>query len=182
MKAGKRGAPHDREDGSVDPRDRRDELFDLLYPLAKRAAGVRASGWLSQNADIGREDLEQEAMLDVWNVLDGFDESRGSLRTFVERVISNRIASIRRGVRANKRTRSADYERLLESPRVFARLELRLDIDRVLAALPGRERMVARLLEEDGPAEIARELQIPRSSVYRSIEHIREAFREAGLR
>jgi RNA polymerase sigma factor (sigma-70 family) len=183
MKAGKRRPPRDREEESADERDRRDELFHLLYPHAKRAAGVRSSAWGSRYADVDSADFEQEALLDVWNALERYDDSRGAPRTFAERIVSNSIASFLRRARAGKRTQSADYETLLESsrPRVFARLELRLDIDRVLAALPGRERMVARLLEEDGPAEIARELDIPRSAIYRSIELIRESFRKAGL-
>jgi biotin operon repressor len=52
----------------------------------------------------------------------------------------------------------------------------------VLRTLERTDREVARLLEEYRPAEIALALGISRAAVYRSIDRIREAFIEAGLK
>jgi RNA polymerase sigma factor (sigma-70 family) len=181
MKDAKRPSHPRRECDRNDVRGRREDLFDLMYPLARRAANVRASSVIPRYDYLDREDLEQDGLVAVLAAIDRYDVSRSSLRTFVERIVSNRTASILRRDRAGKRTQSADYRPPVKSPRLFVTLELRLDLDRVLATLGRRERRVARLLEEYRPAEVARALGICRAAVYRSIDCIREAFSEAGL-
>jgi RNA polymerase sigma factor (sigma-70 family) len=121
-----------------------------------------------------------DAVTAVLAALDRYDELRASLRTFVERVASNGIASTLRRARAAKLT-SVDYWQASESPKLSVIVELRLDLNRALGTLGRPERRVARLLEEYRPAEIARALGISRTAVYRSIDRIREAFVEAGL-
>lgn len=178
MKAEKH-SPRPCEDAAAEVRARREDLFDLAFPLAKRAAQVRASS-MPRYDYFDREDLEQDALAAVLTAIDRYDESRASLRTFVERVASNGIASTLRRARAEKRT-SLDYWPLAESPRLSLTVELRLDLNRVLRTLARRECKVARLLEEYRPAEIAGALGISRTAVYRSIDRIRESFVEAGL-
>jgi RNA polymerase sigma-70 factor (ECF subfamily) len=160
----------------------RENLFDLSFPLAQRAAKVRAASAKLSRADFDREDLEQEALIGVWSALDRFDVSRASIRTFVERVVANSIASIIRRSRSDKRAPRDDDRFHGESPRFSLTIEVRLDLDRLIANLGRRDRKVARLLEEYRPAEIARALKISRTAVYRSIERIREVFSEAGFR
>jgi RNA polymerase sigma factor (sigma-70 family) len=170
-----------RERDSGDLRGKREELFDLVYPLARRAAGVRSSAARPRYSDIDKQDLEQEALFGVWCALERFDKSRASARTFVERIVCNSIGSILRRDRAGKRTRPDEYGPLIESGRLLLALEFRLDIDRVLKTLGRRERKVAGLLEEYHPAEIARALGISRPALYRIIDLIRKSFVEAGL-
>lgn len=179
MKAARRPPRRVRGD-APEERARREELFDLAYPLAQRAAKVRASS--SPRYDyFDRDDLVQDAVAAVLAALDRYDEPRASLRTFVERVASNGIASTLRRARAAKRT-SIDYWPVAESPELSLIVELRLDLNRALGTLGRPERRVARLLEEYRPAEIARALGISRTAVYQSIDCIREALGEAGLR
>jgi RNA polymerase sigma factor (sigma-70 family) len=178
MKAAKRPPRLVRGD-DAEGRARREELFDLAYPLAQRAAKVRASSTPRYDY-FDRDDLVQEAVAAVLAALDRYDEPRASLRTFVERVASNGIASTIRRARAEKRT-SVDYWPVADSPGLSLIVELRLDLSRALGTLGRPERRVARLLEEYRPAEIARALGISRTAVYRSIDRIRETFIEAGL-
>jgi RNA polymerase sigma factor (sigma-70 family) len=179
MKGAKRPTRRVRGD-DTELRARREDLFDLAYPLAQRAARVRASA-IPRYDYFDREDLEQDALAAVLAALDRYDESRASLRTFVERVASNGIASTLRRARSSKRT-IADYWPAAEPPRLSLIIELRLDMNRVLGTLERRDRQVARLLEEHRPAEIARALGISRTAVYHSIDRIRDAFDEAGFR
>lgn len=179
MKASKRPPRRRRDGDSEEVRARREDLFDLAFPLAKRSAQVRASA-IPRYDYFDHEDLEQDALAAVLAALDRYDEPRASLRTFVERVAANGIASTLRRARAEKRT-SLDDGPLAESPRLSLTVELRLDLNRVLRTLERRDGRVARLLEEYRPAEIARALGISRASVYRSIDRIRDAFIEAGL-
>jgi RNA polymerase sigma factor (sigma-70 family) len=178
MKAVRR-PPRRMSGDDAEGRRRREELFDLAYPLAHRAAQVRASS-VPRYDYFDRDDLVQDAVTAVLAALDRYDEPRASLRTFVERVAANGIASTLRRARAAKRT-SVDYWPALEPPGLPLMVELRLDMHRVLRTLERRDRRVARVLEEYRPSEIARILAIPRSAVYRSIERIREAFVEAGF-
>jgi RNA polymerase sigma factor (sigma-70 family) len=180
MKAAKHPPRGRRKREPADMCGKPQDLFDLVYPLAKRSAEVRSSS-IPRYANFDRGDLEQEALIGVWRAIERFDQSRASLRTFVERIVSNRIASNLRRARAGKRTKPPDYGPLVESPPMFVTVELRLDIDCALATLGRRERKVARLLEGYRPAEIARVLGISRAAVYRIIDTIRETFIEAGL-
>jgi RNA polymerase sigma factor (sigma-70 family) len=168
-----------RED-DVGSRARREELFDLAYPLAQRAAKVRSSS-VPRYGYFDRDDLVQDAIAAVLAALDRYDEPRASLRTFVERVASNGIASTLRRARASKRTSIDDWP-VAERPVLSLSVELRLDMRRVLRTLEWRDRQVAHLLEEYSPTEIARALVTTRAAVYRSIDRIREAFVEGGFR
>jgi RNA polymerase sigma factor (sigma-70 family) len=181
MKTAKRPPRPKREVDAADVRGRREELFDLAYPFAQRAAKVRASSVIPRYDYFDRQDLEQDALAAVLAAIDRYDESRGSLRTFIERIVSNGISSSLRRARTDKRT-NAGYWPFVESPPLSVTVELRLDLDRVLSILGRRERKVARLLEGYRPAEIARVLDISRAAVYRSIDRIRASFAEAGLK
>jgi RNA polymerase sigma factor (sigma-70 family) len=181
MKTQKRPAQKRREHELPGTGSRREDLFDRAHRLARRAAEVRSSGETLRYVDIDREDLVQEGLISVWTALDRFDISRASLRTFVERVVSNKIGSVLRRARTGKRTQPATYRSLVESQRYFVSIELHLDLVRVLKTLGHQEQNVARLLEDHRPAEIARELRISRPAVYRCMDRIREAFAEAGF-
>jgi RNA polymerase sigma factor (sigma-70 family) len=178
MKAASRRSRRVRDD-DPESRARREELFDRAFPLAQRAAEVRASS--SPRYDyFDRDDLVQDAVAAVLAALGRYDEERASLRTFVEKIVFNGIASTLRRARAEKRT-SVDLRPFSDSPDLSSMVELRLDLNRVLRTLERRDRQVARLLEEYSPAEIARALRTSRAAVYRSIDRIRAAFVEAGL-
>jgi len=173
MKRGSKKRTHSRSDVSV---------FDDAYPIARRIAQVRAVAAVLSGAipASDRQDLEQEGLIACWAALPLFNPERASLPTFLERVVATAISSVLRRSRARKRSLRGDYQ-LLEPFKLLLWTEFRVDIERVLRQLATRERIVARLLAEYGPAEIARRRKSSRSAVYRSIDRIRTALREAGF-
>jgi DNA-directed RNA polymerase specialized sigma24 family protein len=87
--------------------------FLAVYPVARRAAEVRTCAAVARTtvARADRENLEQEALLAVWRALPHYNPSRASLRTFVERVAANRIASLLRSLHNSGRFREVPLER-----------------------------------------------------------------------
>jgi len=156
------------------------------------------------------EDLMQEMTLDLLVRLSKFDRSKASLNTFVARIVDRRIstlirhrtqdmrdyrreacslddpiqdedgASITRGemlsqdecdLRAGKHTRP-------ESERI----DMRLDVSFVIAELPPELRPLAERLLDQSITEAARELGVPRSTLYETgIARLRNAFEDKGL-
>jgi RNA polymerase sigma factor (sigma-70 family) len=157
-------------------------VFATAYPLARRAAEVRSAAVMSSNDPIivDREDLEQEAMVGLWRALSQFDSSRASLRTFVERVIATKIASALRAQRVLRRVPASGGQPLCLGQPTLS-VDLRRDVERVLAVLSDGDRRLAVLLGEHTPTEASRKLRVSRSTVYEGIRRIRIAFVDAGL-
>jgi RNA polymerase sigma-70 factor (ECF subfamily) len=63
----------------------------------------------------------------------------------------------------------------------LAQLELKMDVDVVLARMPQRLRQVCRLLMELSPTEAAKALGIHRNSIYRLIAQVRAYFMDPKL-
>ncbi len=82
------------------PNDRQAQ-FLAVYPLARRAAQVRAAAAVARATLLAadREDVEQEALVAVWRALPHYNPSRAALRTFVERVVATCFASLMRARR-----------------------------------------------------------------------------------
>ena len=59
--------------------------------------------------------------------------------------------------------------------------DIRFDVDRVIAALPEDLQELCEKLQSSNMAEIAREMGVPRSTLYGKLTKLRDAFREAGL-
>jgi RNA polymerase sigma factor (sigma-70 family) len=158
------------------------ELFYQAYARAGRAADVHAAALIGvlHDAAMDRQDLQQEVLISIWAALPRYDPTRAGLNTFVEAIAATTVVSICRRARAAKRVRPADYN-LAEPLHILVRVELGVDLRRVLRQLGRRERRVARLLVEDGPVKIARQLNISRAAVYRSIGRIRAALRQSGF-
>jgi RNA polymerase sigma factor (sigma-70 family) len=160
-----------------------DELFLGALLLAKRAAQVRFAGLKEtlRSCGIERDDLEQEVSAGVWRALFQFDPLRASLATFVENVVASRTASLVRRVRARKRTPPMMEQWGVNPMNVMVIVDRHLDIRRALRTLSTSDQVVARLRLNYGPTEIARMLRWSRNAVYRSIDRIRAALREADL-
>ncbi len=156
--------------------------FMAVLPLAVRAAEVRTSAAVAQAqvAPADREDLNQEALVAVWRALPHYDPSRASLRTFVERVIATRFASLMRS-----RRRQPSFVPLEGHQPVgldgIPVLEFRTDFQLVSESLAERDRRLATLLLDHSPTEASRVLRISRSTVYEGIRRIRTAFENAGF-
>lgn len=157
------------------------------------------------------DDLQQEMMLDLLRRLGKYDPSRAGLSTFVARVVDRKVSTLIRHQRQEKRdyrrhvcpldaqiedqdgqqrgldevlSQDAFDEEIARYDRPEAeRIDLRLDLSLVLDDLPEDLRHLARRLQTRTVAEIARELGVPRSTLYeKGIARLRKIFEDNGLR
>lgn len=145
-------------------------------------------------------DIEQRIALEVVRRRGKFDPSLARQDTFLARLVDHAVADII----AARRAPGRDYRReecsLNEAitgsdGRVIERHEtmsdaadgeaevrdLVGDVQQVLAALPPLLAHIATCLATKTPAETARELNIPRGTLYEHMGRIKVAFRRAGL-
>lgn len=157
--------------------------FEEAYPIAVRAAKVRATAAVVSGvipvAD--REDFEQEGLTACWRALPQFDPARASLRTFVERVIASRIASLVRAARRSPSSVSLKAAGPQPVDSAADEQELYADVERVSSAFERHDRQLILLLLEHSPAEAGRMLGLPRSTVHDRILRLRRRFVAAGF-
>jgi len=115
----------------------REAIFSQAYPLALRSVSARTWGLFLNAAD--REDAEQNVALGVWLALSCFNPARGSLRTFVERVVHNQLVSFLRCESNRPRWHEPIEDIELLSAGDNSRVENRIDIERATAAFGRRE-------------------------------------------
>ena len=155
-------------------------------------------------AELGRQDLEQDLLCDVLERLPRFDPSRGTLGTFIARVVERRIATIVRHRQAPKRDHrrngpSLNDEVIDETGCLVERAEtidcmtnrpgrsdeehceLSLDVQAVVEKLPADLRELCLRLRSESVAEIVRTTGMPRTTVYDAIHRIRQHFKAAGM-
>lgn len=147
-----------------------------------------------------REDLEQELMLEVMLSLSAHDAAKAALKTYVERIVEHkgvrliqeRWAQKRKGLLSN-----VSLELLLEQmedeeealgqsaidpdPEPQVVIGLRVDLKAALERMPALDRVMFRLLCDYSPAEVARYLDLPRTTVHEAIKRIRKHLLESGL-
>jgi len=157
--------------------------FEQAYPIAARAARVRATAAVVCGAIpvADREDFEQEGLTACWRALPQFDPARASLRTFIERVIASRIASL---VRATRRSPAHVPLEAAGPQPVNSGTDLQefhADVARLSLAFGRNDRRLILLLQEHSPAEAGRMLGIPRSTVHDQILRLRRSFVGAGF-
>jgi len=163
-----------------------DNVFELFLPTTLRIAGVtaaRIAGRSGMPAD-ARRDLEQEALLELWRKAPLFNAHRASWPTFSDRVMVNRLRSLMRSHQAASRERGTEqpFEEFRHSnPAPDLWIELRIDVKRVLCGVSRFDRAVAISLAEYSITETSHRLDVPRATVYRSIERLRVTFNAAGF-
>jgi RNA polymerase sigma factor (sigma-70 family) len=157
--------------------------FEQAYPIAARAAKVRATAAVESGAIpvADREDFEQEGLTACWQALHQFDPARASLRTFIERVIASRIATLARVARRAPARVPLNAAGPLPVGSGADVREFLADIERLSAAFGCRDRELILLLLEQSPAEASRMLGLPRSTVHDRIIRLRRRFVAAGL-
>ena len=157
------------------------------------------------------DDLQQEMMLDLLRRLGKYDPSKAGLSTFVARIVDRKVSTLIRHQRQEKRdyrrpvcsldaqvedqdgqargldevlSQDAFDDEVARHDRPSAeRLDLRLDLSLVLDELPDDLRQLALRLQTRTVAEIARELGVPRSTLYeKGIARLRKIFEDKGLR
>ena len=154
-----------------------------------------------------RPDIEQELHLDLVRRLPKLDESRAKRTTFIRHVVENRVPS----PLAERTAASRDHRRCttsLDEPiegdgcdsfgdtldesaihqrggptdrDEAERLDLRLDVERVLALLPDDARRLAAELMAHSTSEVARRRGVPHSSLRYRIGRLRTECERAGL-
>ena len=156
-----------------------------------------------------REDVSQDLWLHLYERLDKFDAEKGTIFAFIVTVVERKAISILRRHSAAKRdicrcsslslsvhandgtridlastmTEDAPNPRLCqESRQPQHRVEMALDFETVMEQLPPELRDLCERLKTQTLADISRELNIPRTTLYGRIKKLREHFEEAGLR
>ena len=156
------------------------------------------------------EDLKQEMALDLLVRLSKFDQRKADLNTFIARVVERKISTIIRHRMQEKRdyrcrvcslddpiedkggatfTREQtisqdeiDQRRGKFNRPEGDRIDMRLDVSLVLSDLPPDLRRLAQLLMTESITEAARDLGVPRSTLYETgIARLRRAFEDKGL-
>jgi RNA polymerase sigma factor (sigma-70 family) len=137
-------------------------------------------------------DLTAETFAALVGALDRFDPSRGSARGWLFAIAANEWRQALRRMQVEDRARRAlALEPIVLDDAALARVEARAsgsELDALMAALPAAEReaVEARVLAEDGYAEIAERLRcseaVVRQRVSRGLRRLRKAMAEDGAR
>lgn len=145
-----------------------------------------------------REDLKQELVLRLLQAMPSFDPNQGHWNVFVTTVIERAAGKIKRHRRAQKRQfdKECSLEALLEETdeeqteilqqtepevrRELAARDLQIDMAEFLATLPDDLRDLAERLQWKCLSEVARELRLPRTTLQRRFDRLRQRFLEAG--
>lgn len=160
--------------------------FDQSYSASSRVAAVHAAKAVALHAlpTDHIEDLTQEGLLELWRKAPAFDERRAGWRTFSERVVANRLASLLRHTLSSRSGHGKqDPIEGLEFADVARshNIDLQTDVRRVLDGVSPFDRTVALSLIDYSAIETSHRLCVSRSTVYRSIGRLRSAFTAAGF-
>jgi len=141
--------------------------------------------------------------------LAAFDPEQGHPNVFVKTVVERYAANLLRNSRAEKRDRRricslsmiVDYddngpvelEETITDRELDSRLgraskdphessDLAMDVSEVLAGLPPELRDLCERLKHASVSDVARELNVPRTTLYESIRKLRKHFADVGLK
>jgi DNA-directed RNA polymerase specialized sigma24 family protein len=162
-----------------------DAYLDAI-PAGARAATVQFARFSSVFCltAFEREDVIQESLLSLWSSFPAHKSTRSSIRTFIERIVTNKVVSLVREVRADRRRHgkacSIDSAKGLASQLRHCP-ELRIAINEVLSGVDAFDRAVALSLVNFSVVETSKRLAVPRGRVNRSIGRLRSAFAAAGF-
>jgi DNA-directed RNA polymerase specialized sigma24 family protein len=177
-------------------------IAGLIRTKAKRLVGQ--AGFKQQDC----LDLENELARCVYARLQAFDSGRGDIESFVHTVAQNCAANILRDRRAGKRASGymvslntiakgcagptelaatisqVEYDAQRgRQPRSAEELaQLALDVTEVIAGLSPALRDFAVRLSTDSLAQVARDLGMARTTVYKHVNALRCIFESKGLR
>jgi DNA-directed RNA polymerase specialized sigma24 family protein len=155
------------------------------------------------------EDLVQELSLQVWRQLDCFVASKATARTFIDRVLESKCATIMaaQNIKERRMMRSAlsldavvstgdgeestiaetyshdDYLQAtgFGSPQRPEAIETRIDVESALRSLDPAMRQLAERLKFMIPAEIEREFRIPHATLSGHIRKLGRLLADQGL-
>ncbi len=183
------------------------ELSNYAMALIRRKAKqlARKRGFTINDA----EDIEQWLAVKLLKHLAAFDPEQGHPNVFVKTVVERYAANLLRNSRAEKRDRHrvcslsmiVDYddngpielEETIGQRELDSRLgresrdpheasDLAMDVADVLAGLPPELRDLCERLKHASVSDVARDLGVPRTTLYESIRKLRKHFAEIGLK
>jgi len=134
-----------------------------------------------------RDDLAQDLWVTVLSRWKQFDPNRGDPGAFLHVVLKNAVANILRNLLAEKRSRPGPPESPEGCPDPQqadkeALRDLVIDVQEALKAMPEGPRVIAdRIGNSDTIAEAARDLGLPRPTLYSRLDAIRRRFECRGL-
>ncbi|MBT3231504.1 MAG: sigma-70 family RNA polymerase sigma factor [Calditrichaeota bacterium] len=158
-----------------------------------------------------RLDIEQDLMIELTERLPTYDPDRASEEAFITWVVLQRIADLIRSQRTKKRridveaTSLNDLVYVSESGskeeqwatldnEIFQeftgsdtkshneRIDLEIDLERVMNGLPEDLNRLCEFLSKYSISETARRLGVSRTTLYKSIHKLHEAFEQAGMK
>jgi RNA polymerase sigma-70 factor (ECF subfamily) len=189
--------PHDDKPADIDP---------VAKDVIRRKARYLSRRGGFSPSDLS--DLEQELSLHLLKRAPTFDPRKADWKAFVGAVVTAWGANLLRARCAAKRdyrrtrpssarTETSDAESWKQAeplsqqahdprlgrhrPGEQEQLDLKIDVQEALQRLPEQLRAVAERLQHVSIAELAREMGIPRTTLYELIERIRWRFQKAGL-
>lgn len=157
------------------------------------------------------EDLAQDLLVHCLERIGRYDPAQASLRTFIDRIIKNKVAAMIEHMLAQKRGAGAKEESLSEpiaigkAGETIERVEtisqdvydmnaerqsrpatelmfLSFDVDQVVSGLPTDLADLAHLLAAgESLVGVAQQLEVSRATVHRRVVRLRRIFRGAGL-
>lgn len=181
--------------------------FALDMVNIKAAELVGKAGFTLDDID----DIKQEMILDLLERLAKYNPSKSNFKLFVTCVIDRKGQNLIRYRESEKRDYRREECSLNDTVKVAnhdepvqrmntidqddqdirtgkygrpaeERTQLRLDIDAVLASIPPELRKAAELLQTQTITQVARELGVPRTTLYdKHLSLLREAFTAKGL-
>lgn len=180
--------------------DKQYEAFAREHVRRRVAKLVRALRFPDGDGD----DLEQEILLYVYQCLPKYDEARGSIEAFTNKVVTSKIRNIMdprtarmrelslTGYSLDESARSMDGEGITRLDMVDSRacrgsyesietyssgeIELKVDIDRLISRLPPILRDLCNALKWGNITDASEELQINRREVARKMHKLRGLF------
>lgn len=155
------------------------------------------------------EDVQHDLIADVLHRLPKFNGDRASVKTFICRIINNKIADLIKSHDAESRGNGCTHESLddwvhdetgtwvrrdttVEESRLRAhrgvtprdgqeQRDLEVDMADTIAGLPPKEQALCARLSAESPTEVSRATGSSRSGIYKAIAAIRAAFIKAHL-
>lgn len=150
---------------------------------------------LGRHHSFDEDDLKQHFTWDIQRAWHQYDHSRQSWYPFLRMILARESASLLRSWNRQKRRGSIstgdEMATMMESSRLRhrhvqtleerERLQLRLDVIKVVARLPHRLREVAAALPDHSISSLARELHLDRGTIRARMAQIRHRFEKAFL-
>ncbi len=150
--------------------------------IRNKASRMRRRGGYSRS---DQEDLQQELLLRLLEAWPRFDPRQGEEGAFAYTVINRAVAFVlrrrQRQLRADQAIRQVRSERLVREQACSdagLSADLRNDVAGIRSRLPADLRDLAGRLLHDCQADVARELEIPHSTLQRRVRKLRTPFQK----